>query len=1004
MTITINGASDNVAPTAQPVMAVGLEDAIVTVTLSGADEDGNLDGYLIKSLPDHGVLYSDAAATNAVALDMQVGGTVYFKPDANWSGSTGFDYAAVDSEDAESSVVSATVDVAPVADAPVMVNPTSELIENGGFESGTSGWITGSFGNHSLGYIVWSGFSSPISGQAIAGPASGNAYAVADQTGPLVSFLSQTFETPSYSQNVMLSFDMFVASRNPVSIRDGALDLSNHQFARVDILSPGGDPYNTGADVVANLFIGGTYQSNTAVSVPYVHYEVDLTPYLIPGENYILRFSQADTNFYLQHGIDNVSIISSSSVVADEDTTITLPAVNAALTDVDGSESLVLMLSGFPVGATFSVGALDTDPSSGNYGKWVIDDAATIGALDIAPLTMTPPADWNGNFSLSVEAVVTDTATLSTGDVTDTRSVTTTIDVTVNPVNDVPVFGGDSTGSVTEDLLTSVSGTLTIADPDAGESAFQPETGLAGAYGFLNINAAGAWTYFLNNSHEDVQALNNGETLSDTVTVTSVDGTTTQIAITINGTDDPGFVDFDAKTISHATYFSTIDAYYGYYTVDTVSSGVEIASSETHQGIYQIDFSDQLITVTITSSVTWTSASFNGFKLVDVNDSLPDFSGITLVSNNSSIVASDIFIADVNTIAVNWQGKSFSTGQSFSFHVNTNAPNIDPIILDLSGHGIRLNATAAFDLDADGTLDHVGWMSSQNGMLVMDLDGSGTIEDGREVLSTVFNGFGYGNSMEALRSLDANLDGVVDDKDAAFAKLAVWTDLNGDGVSDEGELHSLSDLGIVSISVQEQAVQEVIDGQSVFAKGTFSFADGSSGDYVGVQLSSPIVSPPAGDDGAVADQGSSIAEDHSGDDGLIIVGSAGNDILTGGDGDDTLAGGLGNDTLTGGTGADTFAFAEHGSGNVDTILDYSLGENDRIDLSALLDALHGNGNHNGDANLVKLVDTGTDTTVSVDTTGDNNWSEVAVLHGYTGNSHVLVQLEQNAAAQSLLVA
>jgi Ca2+-binding RTX toxin-like protein len=136
--------------------------------------------------------------------------------------------------------------------------------------------------------------------------------------------------------------------------------------------------------------------------------------------------------------------------------------------------------------------------------------------------------------------------------------------------------------------------------------------------------------------------------------------------------------------------------------------------------------------------------------------------------------------------------------------------------------------------------------------------------------------------------------------------------------------------------------------------------------------------------------------------GDIITGSKGNDTIDSGGGNDRLAGGLGNDTLIGGTGADTFAFAEHGPDNVDTILDYSLGEGDRIDLSALLDALHGNGNHHNDVDLVKLEQSGTGVTVSVDADGSGAWSEVAVLQGYAG-SHVLVQMEQNAAVQQLQV-
>src|SRR5437588_12953634 len=52
------------------------------------------------------------------------------------------------------------------------------------------------------------------------------------------------------------------------------------------------------------------------------------------------------------------------------------------------------------------------------------------------------------------------------------------------------------------------------------------------------MTGAGVWTYTIDNSNATVQALNNGGTLTDHITVKAADGTTQVVAITINGAND----------------------------------------------------------------------------------------------------------------------------------------------------------------------------------------------------------------------------------------------------------------------------------------------------------------------------------------------------------------------------------------------------------------------------------------------------------------------------------
>lgn len=117
-------------------------------------------------------------------------------------------------------------------------------------------------------------------------------------------------------------------------------------------------------------------------------------------------------------------------------------------------------------------------------------------------------------------------------------AVPDTMNFTIHGVNDVAVVSGVQTGSVTEDSGVAATGALGVTDVDTGEAAFVAGT-MAGAYGSLVIDATGNWAYSLNNALAAVQTLGAGAVLSDAVTVLTVDGTATQISLTINGADEP---------------------------------------------------------------------------------------------------------------------------------------------------------------------------------------------------------------------------------------------------------------------------------------------------------------------------------------------------------------------------------------------------------------------------------------------------------------------------------
>ncbi|WP_186071667.1 calcium-binding protein [Burkholderia gladioli] len=154
----------------------------------------------------------------------------------------------------------------------------------------------------------------------------------------------------------------------------------------------------------------------------------------------------------------------------------------------------------------------------------------------------------------------------------------------------------------------------------------------------------------------------------------------------------------------------------------------------------------------------------------------------------------------------------------------------DPLVMDLSGDGIQLisesESKTYFDLHGTGFAVHTGWIGPQTGFLARENE-SGTVTS----ISDLF-GNDETDGFSALAALDANRDGVVDLSDPGFYDLCVWADVNGNGVSDPGELHSLQELGIVAINLETENSKRKVGGNLVAEAATFVKSDGSTGEIV----------------------------------------------------------------------------------------------------------------------------------------------------------------------------
>jgi hypothetical protein len=139
-----------------------------------------------------------------------------------------------------------------------------------------------------------------------------------------------------------------------------------------------------------------------------------------------------------------------------------------------------------------------------------------------------------------------------------------------------------------------------------------------------------------------------------------------------------------------------------------------------------------------------------------------------------------------------------------------------PVIIDVNGNGFALTNAAngvAFDMDANGGLERLGWTvaTSDDAFLVLDRNGNGTIDNGTELFGNYTpqpapptgeskNGF------LALAEYDkpangGNNDNKIEATDSIFSSLRLWTDTNHNGVSEPGELHSLSSAGLKTLEL-----------------------------------------------------------------------------------------------------------------------------------------------------------------------------------------------------------
>jgi hypothetical protein len=128
-----------------------------------------------------------------------------------------------------------------------------------------------------------------------------------------------------------------------------------------------------------------------------------------------------------------------------------------------------------------------------------------------------------------------------------------------------------------------------------------------------------------------------------------------------------------------------------------------------------------------------------------------------------------------------------------------------PLVLSFDGAPVEYGTDAAHGFTVNGATSLVtDWPTAKTPWLALDRDGSGSIEDGRELfgsMSPLAGGGAAANGFVALRELDESGDGQITADDPAFTRLLVWSDRDGDRRSAPGELASAASWELVSIEL-----------------------------------------------------------------------------------------------------------------------------------------------------------------------------------------------------------
>ena len=561
--------------------------------------------------------------------------------------------------------------------------------------------------------------------------------------------------------------------------------------------------------------------------------------------------------------------------------------------------TLVYSIGGGTTGTTVLDGVTYDISRTGLYGTLFVN--STTGAYTYVP---------NSDAINALTAPTTESFAITVSD--GTLSANQTFTITINGVNDAAIISGTTTGAVIEASAAApgtptATGTLTDTDVDNTPNTFtavNSPTASASGYGTFTITASGVWNYTLNEANSAVQALNVGDTLTDTFTVTTIDGTAQVVTITITGTND-------AAVISGTTTGSVVEA----GGVANAAPGAPTATGT----LTDADADNAPNTFTAVNSPTASAGGYGTFTMTAAGVWI-----YTLNNANNTVQALNVGNTLTDTFTVTTID---GTAQVVTITI-TGANDAAVISGATTGSVIEAGATPGTPT-ATGTLT--------------DTDVDNTPNTFTPVSSPAASAGGYGTfTMTATGVWTYRLDdtnSVVQALDVGDTLTDTFTVTAADGTAQQVTItiHGASDADPNDFDYLATGTVVISDPPFVYGtpRGDNIAGGGNDGQTIYGGAGNDTLNGTGKDDNIYGGSGNDTIKGNDGDD--TIYGGSGSDTINANNGNDTIIGGFGSDLLTGSNGDDRFVYlsvADSNAAQFDVISDFRSGS-DRIDLAAL---------------------------------------------------------------------